>query len=73
MSREDPLMRFRAPPDLKKQIEDSAWMNRRSVNAEIVARLEASFAYEEKTHTSLDDVMARLAVIEEAIKEGGKK
>ncbi|WP_085210828.1 Arc family DNA-binding protein [Methylomagnum ishizawai] len=44
MSKEDPQMRFRAPPALKKQIEDSAWKNRRSASAEIIARLEASFS-----------------------------
>lgn len=32
------------PPELKRTLEDAAHQNRRSLNAEIVARLEASVA-----------------------------
>ncbi|SMF93936.1 Arc-like DNA binding domain-containing protein [Methylomagnum ishizawai] len=44
MSREAPQMKIRLPEDLKARIEESAYQNRRSMNAEIVARLEASYA-----------------------------
>lgn len=43
MSREDPQMKIRLPADLKDQIEASAKESGRSMNAEIVARLEGSF------------------------------
>lgn len=36
MARDDPMMRFRAPPDLKAWLEESAARNQRSLNAEIV-------------------------------------
>lgn len=37
------IVRLRVPPELKKQIEDSADKNNRSQSAEMVARLEESF------------------------------
>lgn len=58
-------MRFRAPPELKKKLEDSAWMNRRSVNAEIVSRLEASFGAEEKEAKLLENFGPKVTSIEQ--------
>lgn len=46
MSREDPQFRIRLPADLKEKIENSARGNNRSLNAEIVFRLDASFVSE---------------------------
>lgn len=43
MSREDPQLRIRLPIELKEKVEDSAKNNNRSINAEIVQRLEGSF------------------------------
>ncbi|MBV7417901.1 Arc family DNA-binding protein [Comamonas sp. CMM03] len=43
MSREDPQMKIRLPADLKDQIEAASKQSGRSMNAEIVARLEGSF------------------------------
>ena len=43
MSREDPQLRIRLPIELKEKIEDSAKENNRSMNAEIVQRLDSSF------------------------------
>lgn len=43
MSREDPQMKIRLPADLKEEIEAAAKQSGRSMNAEIVARLEGSF------------------------------
>ncbi|MFP0547882.1 Arc family DNA-binding protein [Acinetobacter baumannii] len=37
------IVRLRVPPELKKQIEESAEANNRSQSAEMVARLEQSF------------------------------
>jgi predicted transcriptional regulator len=62
---------LRIPKELHQRLADAADATSRSTNAEIIARLQASFEYEEKTHSSLDAVMARLAAIEEAIKQSG--
>lgn len=43
MSRAIAPFGLRIPPDLRHQIEEAAHDNRRSMNAEIVARLQASF------------------------------
>lgn len=46
MSREDPQLRIRLPAELKQKIEDSSKANGRSMNAEIVKRLDTSFLSE---------------------------
>lgn len=46
MSREDPQLRIRLPIELKEKIEYSAKANGRSMNAEIVQRLDISFLNE---------------------------
>lgn len=43
MSREDPQLRIRLPVEVKEKIEISAKANKRSMNAEIVQRLDTSF------------------------------
>lgn len=65
MSREDPQMKIRLPADLKDQIDAAAKQSGRSMNAEIVARLENSFGTspELKSNTSeatklLDELVA---------------
>lgn len=47
MSREDPQLRIRLPIELKEKIEASSKENNRSMNAEIVHRLEASLSKED--------------------------
>jgi len=42
------IVRLRVPPELKKQIEESAEKNNRSQSAEMVARLEESFELSKK-------------------------
>lgn len=54
MARDDPMMRFRAPADLKALIEEAAAKNGRSLNAEIVHRLERSLEDEAIESDSLD-------------------
>ena len=39
----DPQYKLRLPADLKEKIKQASEENRRSMNAEIVARLEESF------------------------------
>ncbi|CQI98059.1 Arc family DNA-binding protein [Yersinia frederiksenii] len=46
MSREDPQLRIRLPIELKDKIEEAAKVNSRSMNAEIVQRLDVSFLNE---------------------------
>lgn len=46
MSREDPQLRIRLPIELKEKIEEAAKANNRSMNAEIVKRLDSSFMSE---------------------------
>lgn len=43
MSREDPQLKIRLPADLKERIESASKTEGRSMNAEIIARLENSF------------------------------
>lgn len=48
MSREDAQMKIRLPADLKEKLEKSAVENKRSMNAEVLHRLNSSFvSYEE--------------------------
>ncbi|MDN8449660.1 Arc family DNA-binding protein [Acinetobacter baumannii] len=43
MSREDPQLKVRLPQELKDKITESALNLGRSINADVVARLESSF------------------------------
>lgn len=47
MSRVDPQFKLRMPPALRAQVEQAATASRRSLNAEIVVRLESTFAQAE--------------------------
>jgi len=44
MTREDPQMKLRMPADLRDRIAEQAKHNGRSMNSEIIARLEGSFS-----------------------------
>ena len=44
MSRTDPQFKLRMPPALRAQVEQTAKQANRSLNAEIITRLQASFA-----------------------------
>jgi hypothetical protein len=71
MSREDPQFRIRLPADLKEKIEDSAKGNNRSLNAEIVYRLDASFISELPTDqlVSAEDALLIVARAKEELSE----
>lgn len=49
MSRTDPQFNLRIPADLKERVEQAAKQSKRSATAEIIARLEQSFAEEAAT------------------------
>ncbi len=54
MARTDPQINLRIPAALKKKIELTAVENSRSINSEVVQRLEQSF--EQKSFESLENV-----------------
>lgn len=58
MARIDPQMKLRLPADLKAWVEDAAKKSNRSLNAEIVHRLEQSFSNE--VFIKADDDMSQV-------------
>jgi len=58
MSRDDPQMKIRLPLTLKDKIEAAAKNSGRSMNAEIVARLGASFRGVDTTDFTPDQVVS---------------
>ncbi|WP_241575029.1 Arc family DNA-binding protein [Rosenbergiella nectarea] len=60
MSREDPQLRIRLPTDLKEKIEKSAKQNSRSMNSEIVNRIESTFF----NHASPDVLLTAKQVVD---------
>ncbi|WP_075180594.1 Arc family DNA-binding protein [Pantoea sp. 1.19] len=68
MSREDPQFRIRLPIELKEKIELSAKTNNRSMNSEIVQRLDVSFVEE----ISSDKLISALDVIKIASEATGR-
>lgn len=69
MKQTDPQFKLRIPPALKAQIDQAAAENRRSLNAEIVARLEESFEAKEaqigaSTSDPSDQIMQMLSALQ---------
>jgi len=60
MARTDTQLKFRIPPDLKPRLERAARANKRSINMEVIARLEMSFKQEPKTDARSRAAMAKL-------------
>jgi len=54
-------------PELKQKLEESARANNRSMNAELVARLEASFAHGTIDHDIRNAIDTRLAESEDRL------
>lgn len=65
MSREDPQFRIRLPVELKEKIEEAAKENNRSLNAEIVFRLDSSFL-DELPEDELISAKDALAIVSRA-------
>ena len=72
MSREDPQMKIRLPVDLKDSIEQASKEAGRSMNAEIVARLENSFLEKPGVATSTRELMAMAFFAGAAAKDPGQ-
>ncbi|MFW6681762.1 Arc family DNA-binding protein [Komagataeibacter intermedius] len=71
MARNDPMMRFRAPEELKARIEQAAAKNSRTLNAEIIYRLDRSFAESDPpwiAHTRKDALEFQLVQAESKLK-----
>lgn len=69
MSRDDPQMKIRLPAELKAHIEESAATNKRTMNAEIVARLAVSFAPATANPPNDSNALENLRVRMEAIEK----
>lgn len=66
MSREDPQLKIRLPLELKEKIIQSAADHGRSINSEVVARLEQSFSAPETTQSLLEEaVMLTLKAVKD--------
>ena len=73
MSREDPQLKLRLPPDLKSRVEDAAKANNRSMNAEIVSRLEQTFGQQFVLRTSEEIRDYAKKIFEEQFKEEAER
>ena len=69
MSREDPQLKIRLPLELKEKITQSAADHGRSINSEVVARLEQSFANDEKPSNQYVDISKALGLIFDEIQD----
>lgn len=67
MAKDDAHFRLRIPPDLKVEIEAAAAANNRSINAEIVSRLERTNDLEDLVRKSLDQSQRLTADVAEMI------
>lgn len=68
MSRADPQINIRVPIELKKEIEHAAINNSRSINAEVVLRLQESF----KRNKVNKSVLSTEELLEELTKRFGE-
>lgn len=67
MSREDPILRVRVPEELRVRLKALASENHRSMNAEIVDRLELSLADKRDQRAPDLALEKRLETIEQAL------
>lgn len=60
MARTDPQLNFRIPAELKERLEAAAVENKRTLTAELVARLEQSLSQGDEKTPALEDLSAAL-------------
>ncbi|HPY42543.1 MAG TPA: Arc family DNA-binding protein [Thiolinea sp.] len=60
---------LRLPPELKEELERLAEQNRRSLNAELIVRLEESVKREGQTCITAEEVRQ---IVEQALAKAGK-
>ena len=63
MARNDPQINLRIPAELKERVEAAAAANKRSMNAEIAERLEASLRHDEEIKLPSDPNAFREAMV----------
>jgi plasmid stability protein len=63
MSRDDTQVNLRLPEGIREWIRVAAAKNGRSMNAEFVARIEASFHEEDAKESALDQIRAHLQLL----------
>jgi len=68
MARNDPQVNFRLPQDLRDRLEDAAKENKRTLTAEIVVRLEDSFAAPLSKQDLSDEASALLRQLHELLR-----
>ena len=66
MSREDPQLKIRLPLELKEKITQSAADHGRSINSEVVTRLEESFEPEVRVSETLEFQLMMQSYLEQA-------
>ena len=66
MAADDPMMRLRLPPELKRRIAEAAREANRSMNAEIIQRLEQSFIL---SGASSNELAAQYQAIDQRLRE----
>lgn len=64
MTRDFPQIKLRLSPELKKLVEDAAKKEGRSVNAEIVHRLQIGFETDVEAGIREERILSRLSIIE---------
>ena len=69
MNKQIPPFGLRLPPELKEELERLAEQNRRSLNAELIVRLEESVKREGQTCITAEEVRQ---IVEQAIAKFGK-
>lgn len=69
MNKQIPPFGLRLPPELKEELERLAEQNRRSLNAELIVRLEESVKREGQTCITAEEVRQ---IVEQAIAKLGK-
>lgn len=69
MARNDPTIYMRIPQELKDALDAASTENKRSLTAEVVARLEASFQFTEGGTLLPGDVAERLDSLEATLRK----
>ncbi|MFZ1568645.1 Arc-like DNA binding domain-containing protein [Thiothrix eikelboomii] len=69
MSRDVNPFGLRLPPELKEELERLAEQNRRSLNAELIVRLEESVQREGQTCITAEEIRQ---IVEQALAKAGK-
>lgn len=75
MSRTDPQVNFRMPQELRDKLEAASKANKRTLTAEIVARLQQSFVVETEFHvgSKITHTPIEQDVLEDAAERGAEK